>query len=456
MSERKMILKMLNEGKITLEEADALLEAMELDQLKEVEDDPEALKKAGEELEMEEDKSAEEEKTEPTGSEEPSGSEDDQNYWEKEVKKDLKGAKKDLEKGLDDLKKGFKNIKKNFKKEDFHEIKSALGDIADQINEGVHEVKDNINKNKGNGKGFSIDLDGVKDFVGNIVKSIGIGPGITIEDKFRGKFAAEEGPVQIDLQTKNGRVELVGWDEDEYEVHLKYNIHASSEEEAHKIKEDMCEITQEDDLLKIETNKLVRGGVSIRVYIPQELKSNIKLRSSNGRLGLSNLKTEGDYDLKTSNGRIQLGDLRAEKIIAKTSNGRIEVEDYAAEHINLKSSNGSIYADGLCNDIVIRTSNGTISAYPYISEKGQMDLKTSNGKVKVILKNPDTAVDINAETSMGKITFEIPELVYKEKIDKHMKKRYQAHSDNYIDSSERLQIQAETSMGSIFVGQYED
>lgn len=500
-----MILKMLSEGKITLEEADALLEALELTEKSEnyknkeksvikdstikeeielMEDEIERMEDELEKIEDELDNKLDELEDRLDELKDMEKLNEDylsemqhrlnevrqklierkervkerrrklKENWkvQKEKFKRYGGISFAFQEGLEEIKKGFQELKKSFQGEGMEEIKSAMRDLADSINEGMRELKENLDEGaKEVQKAFHI-----KDFkhlLNNIIKSFGFNTYINLEEEITGTFNPEQGPVIVDLKTHNGRIEVVGSDETDYRLQLKYHIPTDSKEKAEKLKEEMCTISQTPTLFQLKTNPMNRSGVSVRLYIPKNLQADFKLQTSNGRIYITGLKQDGKLDLKSSNGRLELVDLRVKEIEGHTSNGRIEIKDFAADRVNVNTSNGSIYLEGLCDQVDARTSNGTITACPYISEKGNLNLNTSNGKIKIEIRDPEVGVDLDLTSSMGSMTLDIPDLVYQEKIENPMWKRYLAQSKDYIVREKRIQIHASTSMGSIYVGQ---
>lgn len=371
------------------------------------------------------------------------------------VKNTNKGISFDIQEGIDEIKKGFGELRKNFQGEGMQEFKSTMKDLAGQINDGMKDLREGFDEGTREvrkafkGKDF-------KKMFGNIFKSFGIHSSITLEEELSGTFDQSQGNLNIDISTFNGRIAVIGTDESDYRLQLKYNIHAANEAEAQKLKKDMCIITQEPTLLKIETPKKLFGGVGVTLYIPKNIDADCKLKTSNGRITIKGLKNSSKLNLTSSNGRLELSDLRVDEVNGNTSNGRIEIKDFVSDVVNVHTSNGSIYLDGLCDQIAGRSSNGTITVYPHVIKKGNIDLSTSNGRIKVVVDNEKVGVDMDASTTMGGITFDFPDIEYQKKIEKHVARKYQAQTKDYIVSAKRLQIRANTSMGSIYIGQSKD
>ncbi|MDD4773780.1 MAG: DUF4097 family beta strand repeat-containing protein [Eubacteriales bacterium] len=109
--------------------------------------------------------------------------------------------------------------------------------------------------------------------------------------------------------------------------------------------------------------------------------SQLRLRSSNGRIKAGNVKA-GLIDADTSNSGIDLRRSEAEEIVCRTSNGKIELDDVGGDDIRAESSNGSIIIHAVsARDINIRTSNGKIE-FDDIKITSELSMTNSNGSIR--------------------------------------------------------------------------
>lgn len=532
MNERMMILKMLDEGKITLEEADALLEALESsvdpkdafkaqpkeleskgpasiripfnansedieelvdrvedefdrmsdeldemedvldeqideldDQLEEI-DDLEGLdqtKRTEIEQKIEEARHQVEERRIKINEQRARLKEQEKEYIHKCQAES--GISAELRHGLDELARGLREMRYSLEHEGVNEFRRAMRQASSELNSGMRELRDGLNEGarelrNGLQEGMremrkAFKGKDLKNILGGIFGSFSFHwPGFTFEDEITGKFDLDKDSF-IDIKTSNGKIEVVGTEREDYQLILKYEIAAENEEEAKRIKSNMCQVTMEPNLLRVEPQEFRHGSVSVKLLVPVNLRGDFKLKSSNGMIGVYNLKNDRTVEMSSSNGRLEVENVRVVKVIGRTSNGRIEVKDVASEHLDLHSSNGSIFIDGICEEVVGRTSNGTITVYPRVTNSGNLKLGTSNGRVKVVVADPGVGVDIEAGTTMGSITLAFPELVYTRQVQQHARKDYQAHSADYDSAQKKLRIAATTSMGSIYIGQTE-
>lgn len=354
--------------------------------------------------------------------------------------------------GLNDLHESLEEFHRNFEKDTLPEIRAAMSEIGGELNHGMSEMRRGIRhgakevRRAFHGMGF-------RDLLSSIFSSIGSWPGIIVEEDLTGSFDLSAGPVEVDFKTSNGSIQVVGTDEPDYKLHIKYRVPTDDEAEAQRLKNEMAEITQDSRLLRVRALEKGPGQVSLQLFVPRGLEANFTLQSSNGAVQVSELQNSGMMKVHSSNGAVSVTNIFAKDISARSSNGRVEVKNVKADMVDVHTSNGAIYIEGECSNIVSRTSNGTISAYPQITTNGSLKAHTSNGRIKVVLRDPDLGVDFDASTTCGSISLGLPELEYTKKIDKNLRKEYIAHTVDCNLKPKKLQIQATTSNGSIYIGQ---
>jgi DUF4097 and DUF4098 domain-containing protein YvlB len=170
------------------------------------------------------------------------------------------------------------------------------------------------------------------------------------------------------------------------------------------------------------------AGVDVIVTVPPE--TDVELDTSNGFIELHGL--EGSGSLKSSNGRIVLDNIRG-NFDGRTSNGRIEVNAVEGTVI-LKTSNGKIDVRGVQGEFDIESSNGSIFYSGNMTAGGSNRLVTSNGDVVVELQGQPSVV-LDAETSNGEVTSELPILATVTRKERLVGKIGEGEADLYIRTS---------------------
>lgn len=200
----------------------------------------------------------------------------------------------------------------------------------------------------------------------------------------------------VSIETFNGSIELVGWEQNSVEVNgTKY---ASTKSALDSIKID---VSSPSGSVRVRASKLSdfhhNMGARFTVRVPK--RATLDLSTSNGHLRIEDV--EGNARLRTSNGPIRVERLKGE-LEARTSNGGIDVD----------------YLEG---DAKLHTSNGAIRAE---ASHGLFDAVTSNGSITARLNDPSTTWPVHAESSNG-------------------------HIDLKIDAKQLPEVRAETSNSSI-------
>lgn len=193
----------------------------------------------------------------------------------------------------------------------------------------------------------------------------------------------------------------------------------------------------------------------IELLVPASLGS-LNINTSNGKCEMSQV-VSNTTKCHTSNGKIVMEQCKSDSIEAVTNNGKIVLDQLSADTVNLSTSNGKIEMVKCYFDIIdAKTSNGSIVAsevYKLKAKEAQYDLYTSNGKIAMELKEPgNCGYLIDANTSLGSIHVDLPQLNYS--VDK---KSYNTRSNAVIKSSnidvaeEKIFIKANTSNASITI-----
>ena len=114
----------------------------------------------------------------------------------------------------------------------------------------------------------------------------------------------------------------------------------------------------------------------------------ISADNKNGSINFQNVKADGAVLIKSSNGALIAKNTVANgNFEMNVSNGRIEIERIVGYDITLRSSNGSIKGTVIGStaeySVVARASNGSVSAPSSSNGEKVLDIKTSNGAIKV-------------------------------------------------------------------------
>lgn len=144
-------------------------------------------------------------------------------------------------------------------------------------------------------------------------------------------------------------------------------------------------------------------GNKLVVKLPSDIKAQVSVNTSNGKISLTDISVKNSVDLHTSNGAVTLTDVSINgDINASSSNGRIElVRADITGKADMKTSNGECSADGTSvgGELKFKTSNGKVHLNK--TKANDIILESSNGKIE--LYEADVQKSISAQTSNGKI-----------------------------------------------------
>lgn len=186
------------------------------------------------------------------------------------------------------------------------------------------------------------------------------------------------------------------------------------------------------DILNVNAQKIDLSTKNGRIECRDSNSNIMTLYTTNSNIFLMNIEST-EIQAKTSNAKISINDINAESIICKTSNSSIEAMDIACDTVYLTTSNGRI----TCDDIDL-------------SRVKHIQLIASNGSISSDIHSINREIYLDLETSMGNINLELPNLIYKtnKQINLGLKK-IEAHSVNYDENKDHLKFVASTSNGSI-------
>jgi DUF4097 and DUF4098 domain-containing protein YvlB len=184
----------------------------------------------------------------------------------------------------------------------------------------------------------------------------------------------------VSVETFNGSVELMGWEQNSVEVNAtKY---ASTKSALDAIKIDVSTPGGSVRVRAVKSSDFFRNmGARFTIRVPRKTMLEL-ISTSNGHLRIEDV--EGNARLRTSNGGIRMTRLKGE-IEARTSNGSIE-GDYLDGNAKLHTSNGAIRAE---------------------VTHGLFEATTSNGSITARLNDPATTWPVHVESSNGHIDLKI-------------------------------------------------
>lgn len=393
--EKMLILKMLQEGKITSEEAARLLEALEGN----------AKQSAGENTSSRQRQQA--------------------NFND------------EIFKMRDRLKEWKKDFKGNYSNKDF-----------DRLVEEVSEKAEKVGKNLASTT-FGI-VDKMIDFVGSFVdtSAFNMFGSYTAEERTF-ETAATEG-MDLDIEGVNGYI-LV-------KKHLDSKIVIKSRVRSPQDNADsILMFSENENKVALKVNKIGNISVSHEIFLPAIKFNNLRFETSNGKIYVEDSISEA-FDAITRNSHIDLMGVNSQKINLNTKNARIQLGYVIGKNIDINTNNSVIDIKHIKSENVKAVNmNGRISVENAQNFEGSPDLnmylKTTNGGIKINMNDMENrGYKVKARTTNGSINLLIPEMTYHNVNRQETGGSFiEAESSGYNNYPERVYINAETLNGFVEV-----
>lgn len=359
----------------------------------------------------------------------------------------------------------------------------------DKTKEKLEELEKNLREQDKKAENLSVDLGSkLSNAFSNLINKNNIigffGDYKTINTEIEMNISQMDSPA-IQFKSINGSITLKNWKEEKILIKILYKYKHNNLAENDKF----YHLYEENNKIIFEPLYTSDVMMDLDVYLPDRYYEEINLNTSNGKiqvedfnLDILNCKTSNasisikdivgkDIDLSTKNGKINLKDISSpvlkvattnsnilmedidsHNLMAFTKNGRIILSDILANSVSASTSNSSIEINDIYSNIIqLITSNGKIICRDLDNKKiSELKLSTSNSTIDVELGQLRKMSYFDLETSIGNISLEIPDLIYK--VNKQVNlgvKKIIAHSVDFNEGEDCFHLNASTSNGSI-------
>lgn len=216
---------------------------------------------------------------------------------------------------------------------------------------------------------------------------------------------------KIKLETSNGKIKIDNLNVDKVKCHTT-NASISA-----------------GDIVSKEINLFTRNG---RINLKSLTSPMIEAISTNSHISIEDVDSES-LKISTVNGKIIVYNTCANNLIGSSSNGSIEVKNIKGENITLITSNGKI----VCKDINLESIK-------------KLELKTSNASINTDIGETDRNGYFDLKTSLGNISLELPDLIYRVNNQVNLgTRKIVAHNMDFKEEEDHFTFIASTSNGSI-------
>lgn len=202
---------------------------------------------------------------------------------------------------------------------------------------------------------------------------------------------------EVVIESQNGRIVVDAWDRPEIRVQITRTVRAG------------------DDARAKELMKGLRADVEVR---PNQLSIKSRYPKIREDVGIWDLiggrvaalqvhyylqvPRNTSFSLENSNGEVRVRGTRGD-LEAATVNGDVEIIGVVGS-LELQTTNGEIRLTGIQGSAVAETTNGGITAgFASVSERGTVDLGTTNGNVEVTFP-ANLRAGFEATTTNGRVS----------------------------------------------------
>ncbi|QCR31556.1 DUF4097 family beta strand repeat-containing protein [Lysinibacillus sp. SGAir0095] len=400
-NERKRILKLVEDGTISAEEAIVLLEALTKGQ------------KSNQSPIVPLTKNTEEEAK--TTEEQSEASYQQTNYEEKKSKTT----------GFEDIfGKAFNNKDANKKMDEF------MNDLKQDLSQFSERVMGLMNSTFSKIKDFDLDFP-----FGEKVQF----------DKTYAFDANEVKGIEVDIP--NGKVDLVKSEGEQLivETHVKTSLIDQDEEKTKKQFEEKFVSLTNDKLTISVSTKL--SQVTLRLEVPEKLYDLVLIRLLNGGVTVQNLDSKL-IKVKTYNGAVKVDQASFQHATIETGNGAIDLRNVKGEDLEAETVNGRIYIDGELQEVEAESVNGAVVITTNAIDARKVKAQTVAGAVELYV--PKTlSLDGQVATNFGKADVGLPDVETRLEEDQFFLKTY--HFDKIADNANILKLNGESRTGTIIV-----
>lgn len=273
----------------------------------------------------------------------------------------------------------------------------------------------------------------------------------------KGKVGSGE-VIAMNMSNANGPIRVQGWAEDDYQLTVVQRIRGSDRDHLSKRTFDPCwEEGAERSHFELSVPILGDASVALDLRVPKERLYELELSTQNGSLHVEHLKAT-NVEVNTVNGSVHLHSLKANSIRGGGGNGSCEMKDVEAKVIRHKQGNGSYRLSVTASDVDLLTTNGSVSVrVARVQDITSYRLRTTNGSIRVTLPpQSDLGVALNVQTSVGRISTDHQTLEIGRQERQGGGAVLVAHSLDYSSRSDKLDLDASSTSGSIVVSTREN
>ena len=285
-------------------------------------------------------------------------------------------------------------------------------------------------------------------------------PAFTFTDELTGEFAPGAQP-HVELATRHGSI-AIHTDpsaERRWRLTIRKHLRGRSREDAEQAAARLLSTSHGPSYLTVRAEGWLQGSADLELTLPAGLTVSLRAETTSGSVTVRGARASS-FEARTANGRVDLSDVEAQRVLVRAANGTLLLERVRADLVEASSVNGSITAALAGADVRLSTANGSVTVRPDWHPEGpahqRLEARTLNGGVRVIL--PPAARDaavleelglvLEAATAWGSARVDVPGAVMVTQAGQLGRQRVVYQSPHLERVARTLRVEAEAKTGS--------
>ncbi|MEK5079386.1 DUF4097 family beta strand repeat-containing protein [Solibacillus sp. FSL W7-1436] len=250
----------------------------------------------------------------------------------------------------------------------------------------------------------------------------------------------------VELEIANGKVDIVRATDDLVTVNVtgKTPLKGTEEETIAHTTENMSKLTN-DKLFIQSTNKFAQ--VKVQVAIPEKHYDVIIAKLLTGSVSIEQVDAKL-VKARTHNGVIRLENAIFDHAELQTSNGAVEARQIKGEDLEIGTANGRIYVDGELNEVEAESMNGHVVITTTSAEAHKIKARALAGSVEIYV--PKTvALDGQVFSNFGKADIGLSDVHVTEEEEQFLSKSVRFTKE--LEGAKLLKLVGESRTGTVLV-----
>lgn len=298
-------------------------------------------------------------------------------------------------------------------------------------------------------------------------------PEHVLAEELAGTFA--EGVVpDVDLSVGNGSLRVTAVPAADlggpraWRLRLERRVRARTREEAEAEAPRLVQVEHGPTRLAVRAADAERrwgfgDSVSVELTVASYLAVRLRGSTVNGSVSVKGVGGDS-VEVRSANGRLDLADVAAQLVSASSVNGSVVLERVRAAVVEARSTNGSVTGVAAAGDLKAASVNGSVTVRPMAvpespSPHQRVTATTVNGSARVVLppevtqaaRQGELGLSLEAETGWGAARIEVPGTALVSQTVQMGRQRAIYLSPGFDRAARTMRVQASTRHGSAII-----